>query len=344
MSLPKGYTPVEYIKTTGTQYIDTGFVPNQNTRVKMKVLNGSEASTWLFGVWALQDVDQFAASCSTKHSFRYGSKMVSLPDLPVGIIVDVELNKNAYHMNGVSGTMEEQTFTATANMYLFRLNANGKPGSGSLTGRCYECQVYDDGTLIRDFVPCVNPGGEAGLYDRVGGVFYGNSGTGSFVAGYYFFPELVYDRTYADVMRWLELRNKGYANMTAAERAEWDAGNMKGAYNISDLNRVGEALNYLRDRLAAANYLPSSIFSAETYWTTADIPTASDLRNYLRYVSTIREAMARYKTTPAVPEYTGGLDYQEANNIEKILVDVDQLITNMLAARYCCGELYGGEV
>lgn len=155
---------------------------------------------------------------------------------------------------------------------------------------------------------------------------------------------LIFDRTYADFARWLELRNKGYENMTAAERAEWDAANMKGAYNASDLNRVGEALNYLRDRLAAASYLPSSIFTAKTDWTMADIPTASDLRNYLRYVSTIREAMAHFKTTPAVPEYTGGLDYQEANNIEKILFDVDQLITNMLAARYYCGELYGGEV
>ena len=154
---------------------------------------------------------------------------------------------------------------------------------------------------------------------------------------------LVTDRTAADLARWLELRNKGYSKMTEAERAEWDAG-MKGAYNASDLNRVGAALNYLRDRLAEARYLPKVSFIAKTDWTETDIPTVTDLSDYLRYVSVIREALAQFSTTPATPTYTGGLDYQEANNIEKILVDVDQLITNMQAHRYYCGELFCGEV
>lgn len=154
---------------------------------------------------------------------------------------------------------------------------------------------------------------------------------------------LVTDRTAADLARWLELRNKGYANMTEAERAEWGAG-MKGAYNASDLNRVGEAMNYIRDRLADASYISRIVFTAKTDWTETDIPTAKDITEYLRYVSIIREALAQFATTPTTPTYTGGLDYQEANNIEKILVDVDQLITNTLASCYYCGELFCGEV
>lgn len=59
---------------------------------------------------------------------------------------------------------------------------------------------------------------------------------------------LITDRTAADVARVHELAVKGYAGMTAAELAEWLAG-VKGAYNAVDLNRVGTALNYLRDRL-----------------------------------------------------------------------------------------------
>lgn len=155
---------------------------------------------------------------------------------------------------------------------------------------------------------------------------------------------LITDRTIADVSRWLYLRNKGYARMTEAEKAEWNAANMKGAYNVSDLNRVGEALNYIRDRLVGAKYLAPLIFTAKTDWTAIDIPTAADLTAYLSYVSVIRGAMSRYSTTPAVPANTGGLDHQEANNIEQILIDVDQLITNMLAARYFCNELYCGEI
>lgn len=156
---------------------------------------------------------------------------------------------------------------------------------------------------------------------------------------------LITDRTAADVARWLTLRNKGYANMTAEEKAEWDSGQMKGAYNPPyDMNRVGFALNYLRDRLVEARYLTPGVFSAREDWTTADIPTGADLTEYLKCVSVVREALAQFPTTPPVPEYTGGLDYQEANNIEKILIDVDRLFENMLAARYFCNELYSGEV
>lgn len=154
---------------------------------------------------------------------------------------------------------------------------------------------------------------------------------------------LITDRTGADVARWRELRNKGYTNMTEAERAEWDAG-MKGAYNVADLNRVGEALNYVRDRLAAAGYVKTSDFVAKTGWTETEIPTAKELTDYLRNVSTIREALAQFRTTPAAPVYSGGLDYQEANAIEKILVDVDELITRTIAAQYYMGDLYCGEV
>lgn len=161
---------------------------------------------------------------------------------------------------------------------------------------------------------------------------------------YYGLHALITDRTFADVQRWRTLRDKGYANMSEAEREEWDAGNMKGAYNTSDLNRVGAALNYLRDRLSAASYLSERSVAAKTDWATADVPTGADLTKYLEYVSTIRGAMAQFPTTPPTPKNTGSLEYQEANNIERILLDVNLLINNMLAARCYCGELYSGEV
>lgn len=154
---------------------------------------------------------------------------------------------------------------------------------------------------------------------------------------------LITDRTAADVAHWLALRNKGYANMTEAERAEWDAGTLKGAYNASDLNRVGIALNYVRDRLIEVGYLGAGVFEAKTDWTAANVPTADDLTNYLGYVSIIGEALAKFSTTPPTPTDTGALNCTEANNIEQIIIDVDKLITNMLAARFYCGDLYAGE-
>lgn len=159
------------------------------------------------------------------------------------------------------------------------------------------------------------------------------------------FNTLITDRTAADFNRWLTLRNKGFSNMTDTEKAEWLTGTMKGAYNKADLNRVGECLNYLHDRLKDANYITyQTTFTAKTNWTITSIPTPTDLTHYLKCVSNIREAMTQFATTPPAPSDTGGLNYEEANNIEKILLDVETLINNMLAARVYCNDVFAGEL
>lgn len=159
------------------------------------------------------------------------------------------------------------------------------------------------------------------------------------------FNTLVTDRTEADYRHWEALRNKGFINMTEEERAEWSAGNMKGAYNKGDLNRVGEALNYMHDKLNAAGYITyQNTFVAKTNWTVASIPTAEDLTHYLKCVSHIREALTLYANTPPAPTDTGTLNIDEANNIEKILIDVETLINNMLIARFYCTDVFAGEI
>lgn len=159
------------------------------------------------------------------------------------------------------------------------------------------------------------------------------------------FSTLITDRTADDVRRFFYLRDKGFENMTAEEQTEWLAGTIKGAYNAKDLNRVGKALNHLVERLTVAGYItPSNVFKANIAWAMSNVPKTDDLTTYLRYVSIIREAMAQFETTPPTPADTGALNYTEANNIEQILIDVEILINNMLAARHFCGEVYAGEI
>lgn len=105
---------------------------------------------------------------------------------------------------------------------------------------------------------------------------------------------------------------------------------------------MGEAILYVADRLKAAGN--DIMVSPKTDWTREDIPTPAQMAHYLEQIQIIRDALAVYQTTPAVPADMEGLTHNEANDIEKILLDVDELITNMIAAYYYSGELYGGEV
>ena len=152
---------------------------------------------------------------------------------------------------------------------------------------------------------------------------------------------LITDRTAADVERYLTLRNKGFANLTAAERTEW-LSPMKGAYNFTDLNRVEEAVQYLAEKLRERGYRVD-VSTAKT-WTMTSLPTLSDMNRYLNNIAVIRSAFATLSTTPQAPSSIRNFTYKEANAIEQILVDVDQLLTNMMSVWFFSGDLYSGEV
>lgn len=69
--------------------------------------------------------------------------------------------------------------------------------------------------------------------------------------------QLITDRTQADVERVAYLSARVSAGTaTAAERMEW-AGDLKGAYNAGDLNRVGAAVAYVAGRLTGCGYIVS---------------------------------------------------------------------------------------
>ena len=151
--------------------------------------------------------------------------------------------------------------------------------------------------------------------------------------------ELITDRTAQDVERWNELKAKGYAAMTPAERAEWDTS--KGAYNYTDLNRVENAVAYLAARLNALGYRVT--ISSTRTWAVTDVPTVADMTRYLENIRAIRAAYTRFSTTPDAPVSMQKLTYTAANDIEQILKDVETLIENMVAAFTYAGDFYGGE-
>lgn len=155
---------------------------------------------------------------------------------------------------------------------------------------------------------------------------------------------MVTDRTQADLDLWRDLQKKGYAAMTDAEKELWDSGIMKGAYNASDLNRVGEALNYLLEALANIGEISRDAFVAKTDWDVTDIPTAEELSAYLSYVAIIRSATEHFANTPLVPADTGTLNYSGANDIEKILLDAELVLHNVQDALFFSDDLYCGEV
>ena len=185
--LPEGYTEVQYIQSSGTQWIDTGFKPSQNTRVKMdcNVIGFNSGDAFLFGARIASGNTAFclaADDANTRWFALYGNAVQN----PTGTCTgkhSIDFNQNVLTLDGENSTFAKTTFQSSYNLLLFATITNGNVDSQRGKMAIYSCQIYDNGNLIRDFVPCVDPTGNAGLYDLVGGKFYGNAGTNSFTAG-----------------------------------------------------------------------------------------------------------------------------------------------------------------
>lgn len=185
--LPIGYTKLEYIESSGTQYINTGFNPNQDTRVIMDAqLNDYTDVSPLSAYFGAADGSTYfrlmdPSTGNNNLVVYYNTVYSNRWDVPIGIRRIIDMNGSVTTIDNVTKSYSEGTFQLAVPLFLFA--SSTKTGSANYLskGKLYSCQIYDAGVLIRDFVPCLNESGVAGLWDKVNGVFYGNAGTGSFI-------------------------------------------------------------------------------------------------------------------------------------------------------------------
>ena len=194
--LPSGYTQLEYIESSGTQYVDTGFKPNQDSRIVADMdIVGYSGQSAVLGSRNGLNTGGFALFTYNNNA-GYQNDYASRQNFPIGGNSAgrhlIDKNKNTLVVDGTTiDTVTPAKFSVNHTAFLFQINNNGSNMvSGCPTSaKLYSSQLYDNGNLIRDFVPCIDPIGTVGLYDQVDGKFYANAGTGTFTAG----PEIIPD-------------------------------------------------------------------------------------------------------------------------------------------------------
>lgn len=185
--LPPEYTRLEYIESSGTQYIDTMVLPNQNSRVVLDAyfLEGTETKA-IFG--ARNDtnkvLDAFGLwnSTGTHFSTYYAASSSDVVVVPTGRH-KIDKNRNVTTIDDVSVEQEKVDFQANYSLVLFSFNNSDGTDERMVSMRLYSCKIYDNGVLIRNYVPCKNKNGTLGLYDMINRRFYKNSGSGTFIPG-----------------------------------------------------------------------------------------------------------------------------------------------------------------
>lgn len=194
MALPRGYQQVEYIKSSGSQWIDTGVKPNQNTRVVMDMQGAPETVVSDLGMYfgasdSSESVKLMFGDASGSGWFNvayyntqsYGNSKETQANYLARKTIDFNKNTVTY------GT-ESKTFTAGTYSvdYPITLFASNRAGSKKYLAKIlvYSCKIYNNSSLIRDFVPARRQRDNVvGLYDLVTNAFYTNGGSGAFAAG-----------------------------------------------------------------------------------------------------------------------------------------------------------------
>lgn len=185
---------VEYIESTGTQWIDTGVIANGNTKVDVDFQITNIYASFIFGSRVNSEKETYTLNISSAKKLvsGYGNNSLGYRELRNADTKRHTVMKNhrTIYIDGVSvAQTDKYDFTTPDNLELFACYNGGTKGYLPSQMKLYSCAIYDgvtEGarTLLRDFKPCYRKVDKVGgLYDTVSGKFFENQGTGKFLIG-----------------------------------------------------------------------------------------------------------------------------------------------------------------
>lgn len=189
-------TLLEYIESAGTQYIDTGIIPNQDTKVEIKVSLNSlytdgNSNKGIIGAREAGESKAYhlivgGGGSGTQALFSgYGTTntMITSNTLPLERNVEYTIikDKNITTVNDTAvATADAQNFTAPYPLVIFAVRNGSNEPSFYSSMKLYYCKIYQGTELVRDFIPVIDTQDVPCLYDKISKQYFYNSGEGTF--------------------------------------------------------------------------------------------------------------------------------------------------------------------
>lgn len=203
-NLPSWYTQVEYLESSGTQYIDTGIVLNSVATIEMVAQLNTSSVTGVTSFWGFIGPSS-SGSIPRWTTAIYGNKWLMDLNITQWDYSNADTNKHTFvnssfynnndlcyqaTIDGVDVFQSAQVVidpeaygTNTLKAYLFARN-NGSGVTSYVNGKIYQFKITQNDILVINLIPCKrNSDNVLGMYDTVTGNFLTNSGTGTFTAG-----------------------------------------------------------------------------------------------------------------------------------------------------------------
>lgn len=193
--LPREYQEVEYIESSGTQYIDSGVEGKYgiSTYAKVDILSPINANACLLGCRSgggdfrfYVGYRQYTNTINIGYKIEITSNVAPTPNTVKEYEYSVDNGYLTIKENGntiLSQVESDTTFYTNLNMWVFANNYQGVLNN-SISAKLYSLKIWYNGALVRNFIPCFRKSDNViGLYDLVNNQFYTNAGTGTFTKG-----------------------------------------------------------------------------------------------------------------------------------------------------------------
>ena len=185
--VPGGFTELQYIEATGTEYINTNVLYESNDIYKfvgdMQFTSVAANSVQCSGVYA------GASFCVNTGNWSVGGSIASS-----NTGVPANTNRHIFDLNTTIGLnknvilkIDNNTYTNTRDIASGYAGVFGIPNGSSgflCSAKLYSAKLYKNGNMVFNGVPARrNSDGVLGMYDTVTDTFFTNSGSGTFIAG-----------------------------------------------------------------------------------------------------------------------------------------------------------------
>ena len=193
--LPKEYKQVEYIESSGTQYIitpfeyDFGISISEQSKYDITIKGSNVNGTSLCGAnWGGADRAFNLVGIDGKFSFfMYANNDVINTGIPVDANIHIwkYIDYNLYCDDTFVGTSGKQSPGGGIRaIYLFAMNFGNSPVETTGVKRISRFKVDKDNIPVCDMYSCIRKlDNKPGMYDIITNQFYTNSGTGEFITG-----------------------------------------------------------------------------------------------------------------------------------------------------------------
>lgn len=183
-SLPPEYQQVEYLQSTGTQYIDT--LVKSTTTLELDItlaVNSLTGDQKFFGAYISGNNGICLGLLNSK--WRIGGGFWGGNDVSASLdITNIKASGTTWTINGVTTTSTTSIGINNNTILCFATRYSSSTIYSGSSIKVYNLKLFNDSSLVRNFIPCYRKSdNEPGMYDIINNVFYTNAGTGTFIVG-----------------------------------------------------------------------------------------------------------------------------------------------------------------